>query len=193
MAHGITTVREVGSGNGLQWTLDQKKKSERLVTEKFYANAIRVGGVTSGGTAIIQIAIYRWSTDEDRAELRQSLDKKGSSKLSQALRQQEKTGYIRLPNSPSWDLRYARETRHDGKRAIVLATDRPVMFAEAYRNFRTLDYNTTLIFLELDEENKGTGQIMAGAEISYDAEANDLTVENYSFQPVRLTNVRKTN
>jgi len=29
LAHGITTVREVGSGNGLQWTLDQKKKSAR--------------------------------------------------------------------------------------------------------------------------------------------------------------------
>ncbi len=28
MAHGITTVRENGSGNGLAWTLDQKRRSE---------------------------------------------------------------------------------------------------------------------------------------------------------------------
>ena len=28
MAHGITTVREIGSGNGLRWTLAQKKLSE---------------------------------------------------------------------------------------------------------------------------------------------------------------------
>ena len=27
MAHGITTVREPASGNGLEWTLDQKRKS----------------------------------------------------------------------------------------------------------------------------------------------------------------------
>jgi len=27
MAHGITTIREVGSGNGLQWTLDHKRKA----------------------------------------------------------------------------------------------------------------------------------------------------------------------
>lgn len=29
MAHGITTVREVGSGNGLQWTLNEKKRAEK--------------------------------------------------------------------------------------------------------------------------------------------------------------------
>ncbi|MCA0398353.1 MAG: amidohydrolase family protein [Bacteroidetes bacterium] len=27
MAHGVTTIREPGSGNGLDWTLDQKRKS----------------------------------------------------------------------------------------------------------------------------------------------------------------------
>ncbi|MBS1680321.1 MAG: amidohydrolase family protein [Bacteroidetes bacterium] len=33
MAHGITTVRDPGSGNGLDWTLDQKAKSEQnLIT-----------------------------------------------------------------------------------------------------------------------------------------------------------------
>jgi len=28
LAHGITTVREVGSGNGLQWTLDHKRRAD---------------------------------------------------------------------------------------------------------------------------------------------------------------------
>jgi hypothetical protein len=33
MAHGITTIRDPGSGNGIDWTLDQKKKSEQnLIT-----------------------------------------------------------------------------------------------------------------------------------------------------------------
>jgi hypothetical protein len=33
MAHGITTIREPGSGNGIDWVLDQKKKSEQnLIT-----------------------------------------------------------------------------------------------------------------------------------------------------------------
>lgn len=33
MAHGITTVRDPGSGNGLDWVLDQKNKSEKnLIT-----------------------------------------------------------------------------------------------------------------------------------------------------------------
>jgi cytosine/adenosine deaminase-related metal-dependent hydrolase len=29
MAHGITTIRDPSTGNGLEWTLDQKKKSEQ--------------------------------------------------------------------------------------------------------------------------------------------------------------------
>lgn len=29
MAHGVTTIREPSAGNGLEWTLDQKKKSDR--------------------------------------------------------------------------------------------------------------------------------------------------------------------
>ena len=33
MAHGITTIRDPGSGNGLEWNLDQKSKSEQnLIT-----------------------------------------------------------------------------------------------------------------------------------------------------------------
>src|SRR6478735_6238336 len=33
MAHGITTIREPGSGNGVDWVLDQKMKSEKnLIT-----------------------------------------------------------------------------------------------------------------------------------------------------------------
>jgi hypothetical protein len=33
MAHGITTIRDPGSGNGIDWVLDQKKKSEQnLIT-----------------------------------------------------------------------------------------------------------------------------------------------------------------
>ncbi|MFZ5999163.1 MAG: amidohydrolase family protein, partial [Bacteroidota bacterium] len=33
MAHGVTTIRDPGSGNGLDWVLDQKKKSEQnLIT-----------------------------------------------------------------------------------------------------------------------------------------------------------------
>ncbi len=42
MAHGITTIRDPGSGNGLEWVLDQKRKSEQnLITApriKAYTN-----------------------------------------------------------------------------------------------------------------------------------------------------------
>ena len=48
----------------------------------------------------------------------------------------------------------------------------------------------TLIILDVDAEGNGTGQMMLGAEFTWDAEAEQLTIENRSSEPVRLTQVR---
>src|SRR5690554_149455 len=39
MAHGITTIRDPGSGNGLEWTLEHKRRSaeNRIVAPRIYA------------------------------------------------------------------------------------------------------------------------------------------------------------
>ena len=41
MGHGITTIRDPGSGSGLDWTLEQKRKSEKneIVAPRIYAYA----------------------------------------------------------------------------------------------------------------------------------------------------------
>jgi len=87
-------------------------------------------------------------------------------------------------------LRYARVIPSEAGRMIVLATDRRIDFAEAWRSTRTLDYNVSIIVLNLDEEGRGDGQIMLGAQLEWD-EANDqLTITNFASEPIRLTRVR---
>ena len=80
----------------------------------------------------------------------------------------------------------------DGKRRIVLALDRPIPYWEAMNRPRTYDYDLSIIVLDLDEENKGQGVMAIGVKITLDMEAKQLEIENYSSEPVRLTNVSET-
>ena len=73
---------------------------------------------------------------------------------------------------------------------IVLATDRRIGFAEAMRASRTLDYNVTLIILNLDENGNGDGQVMLGAQLAWDDVNEQLIIEHFSSEPIRLTRVR---
>ena len=73
---------------------------------------------------------------------------------------------------------------------IVLATDRRIGFAETWRSSRTLDYNVSLIILNLDEEGRGDGQIMLGAQFEWDEANEQVIITNFASEPIRLTRVR---
>ena len=47
LAHGITTVREVGSGMGLDWTVDHRERSERgeITAPRMIVHTMFPGGV----------------------------------------------------------------------------------------------------------------------------------------------------
>ena len=102
-----------------------------------------------------------------------------------------KVGYIRTANTLSWDLRYARQSElAEGGRRIVLATDRPIGFAEARNQGRSLDYPFTIVEMQLDQNDKGVGKILAGTKIFIDKK-NNLVLEHYGQQPVRFNEIRK--
>ena len=101
-----------------------------------------------------------------------------------------KVGYIRTPQSLAWDLRYARQTPMDeGGRQIILATDRPIGFAEARNQPRSIDYPFTVIEIHLDKTDHGEGKILVGTKIYIDKK-NNLVLENYAQQPVRFNEIK---
>ena len=100
-------------------------------------------------------------------------------------------GYIRTPNTLAWDLRYARQSPlPDGGRRIVLATDRPIGFAEACNQPRTMDYPFTIVQVQLDKNDEGVGKILAGTKIFIDKDKN-LILENYGQQPIRFNEIKR--
>jgi hypothetical protein len=53
----------------------------------------------------------------------------------------------------------AQDPLPDGGRRIVLATDRPIRFWEAWHQSRTLDYPFTVIELRMDSDGTGEGKL----------------------------------
>lgn len=161
---------------------------------RFSANAMNVGNVGPRGAARVDIVINRWSTEEERAELMAALtgqSGRGSRELANTLFRQESVGTIRETQSVANDLRYSRRIVGEEGQQIILATDRPLGFAEVWRSSRTLDYNVSLVVLELDAEGRGEGVIMLGAEFAWDEENNQIVITHFSTQPIQLTNVRQ--
>ena len=170
--------------------------SAQSVNETFTAFAINMNSGPS--TATVDIRIERWSTDAEREQLLGIL-KEGEGKdkyrtnqtLLKALQKMKKVGFIRTPDRLAWDLRYARENpMEEGGRQIVVATDRPVGFWEARNQPRSMDYPFTIVEMRLNKENKGEGKLLAGTQIYIDQKTNNLVLENYAQQPVRLNEIR---
>ena len=149
----------------------------------FNAVAANIGALGPRGQTRVDIRITRWSTDEERATLLEALKDTASRSVPDALRAQDAVGRFRQIQGLGHDLRYSRMIPgEDGGMQIILATDRPIAFGEAARNTRSMDNNVSLIVMTLDAEGNGEGQLLLGAEMTWNEEKNQLTIENLSSE-----------
>ena len=165
-----------------------EKKQKREPIEKFQATAMSLDRGRAGN---FQITIYEWTTPEERKALLQTLVEKGSEALYDALDDVKDKGYLKPPRTIGYDMQYAWQLEVEGKRRIVLATDRPMDFLELSRNTRSTDYNVSLVVIDLDPETgEGEGRALGGAELSLDKQTGQLNIEFPGTQPTRLTKVK---
>ena len=158
--------------------------------ERFTAFAVSPGGPRSGPVAQqVIVGINRWTTPDERQKLSDALKEKDADGLLEELRRLPEVGYIRTPDSVGYPLHYAdQQPLPDGRRRVVLATDRPIAFWETWHSSRTLDYPFTFIELQLDKEGHGEGKLSYAARvIPLDGR---IILENWDVAPVQLTNVR---
>ena len=175
-------------------TADCLPAQEQELPLEFDAVAVNMSNFGPRGQVRLQIRVNRWSTDEERAKLMEALRAQtGAARdrtLADSLFGKESVGTIRESRTLAYDLRYSREIPSEAGRMIVLATDRRIGFAETWRSSRTLDYNVSLIILNLDEEGRGDGQLMLGAQFEWDEANEQVIITNFASEPIRLTRVR---
>ena len=153
--------------------------------------AVNMSNIATGSNAIVDITIDRWSTEAERQGLMTTFFEKGPEKLLDAVQDTRPVGRIRFPNTLGYDLRFARHfPLEEGGERYVIITDRRIGFAEARNQPRTIDYPFTLIEIRVGKDGKGEGKMSVATKISFNKKHNTVELENYSSEPVRLTNVK---
>ncbi len=132
----------------------------------------------------------------------ESLVENGQEKTVELLRKQEETGWTRTQTGagmrgwPSVRLHYAYQfPQPDGKRIVVLVTDRNISMAEAMRSSRSLDYEVSGIVMELekgeDGKEHGHGTLFRAAKLGFDEEKKQIEIESLGYEPIRLTDITR--
>ena len=183
---------------GALWapTASAQTNADKLEISAF---AVNMSNIATGSNAMVQITVNAWSTAEERERLITTVLEKGPDALLRELQKTPDKGRFRIPTARQpdphklamgLDLHYAWQSPlEDGGRRIVLATDRYIGFQEARNQPRTIDYPITLIEIRVGKDGKGQGKLAYATKISFNKKDNQLEIENYSSEPVRLNNV----
>jgi len=184
---------------GVLWTATPQAQTNQDKLE-ISAFAVNMSNIATGSNAQVQLTINSWSTAEERERLITTVLEKGSDALLRELQKAPVKGRFRIPTARQpdphhlalgLDLHYAWQSPLDeGGRRIVIATDRYIGFQEARSQPRTIDYPITLIEIRVDKEGNGVGKMAVATKISFDKKKNQIELENYSSEPVRLNNVK---
>jgi len=153
--------------------------------EIFKAFAVQM---QSGKAGAVEIAITRWSTDEERQRLLNVLKEQGQPAMIADLQKLPQVGYIKTPTSMGVALFYARSNElPDGARQVVIGTDRAIGVSA---NAPTLSqYDATVIELHFPKGGgKGEGKIVLAGKASVGNDGK-VQISNYSGEPVRLKDV----
>jgi hypothetical protein len=157
---------------------------------QFTGNLVAPAGTAvRSGTAPVVIHIDHYTEDAQVQRLQGILQQKGPNALRDVLWDQE-AGYIRIGGSLGYPIAAARShPTPDGGQVIRLMIDRPIAQYEVINNLRTVDYPFAFVEIKLDRNGRGEGQFYQAARVSLTGN-DQLNVENYSPQPLKLLAVR---
>jgi hypothetical protein len=164
-------------------------QDEHALHEIYQAEAIGQN-TQAGQTFNVTVHIEEYSTPEERQILVDAFNKSGSKGLYNALDKMSARGHIAITGTLGYDIKYARkEPAGDGFKIIVV-TNRPINFREAWNDGRSVDYNLSYLELTLDKETgKGTGTLIPAAMFTIDKKSGEVTIEAFN-SPWTLSDVQ---
>ena len=184
-AAAVTKIERDGSGFG----------NETFSALAYLPTGIGPAMRGAGATANVTINIESYSSDEDARQLRGTLVDGGPDRLLKVIEKMKSIGRIERVGTVSfYDFKYIRSTPTDTGRRIIALTDRPVGFLEIYFATRSRDYKFGILQLDLKNDKKGrekgVGALIYAAKIKL-LEGNQVEIENFSIDPIRLAGVRQ--
>jgi hypothetical protein len=181
-AWGAVAALLITSGAALSAQAPQK--------EEFTAFGVNLD---RGRAGVVDIVIEKWSPDGDREALLQAFADKGQDEMLKQLLKRPRLGYIRLPNTMGHDIHYAvQQPMPEGGRRVIVVTDRPIGFAEARNNSRSMDYPFTMVEFRFNAAGVGEGKMSTGTQIMKSKDGTHLELEMWGNTPTRFTEVKST-
>ena len=157
---------------------------------QYSAVAFGQSGSAAGKTFSLNIYVQELTSDGDLDELVATLKNKGPDGLVSAMEDIKDKGRVAPTGSVGTGVRVVRiRPNKDGGQHIVLATNRPISFAELYNGTRSRDYKFGLVMLNVDKDGNGTGSFAPLCKIKFNKK-NELEIEHYGQKPFRLANVQ---
>ncbi len=141
-----------------------------------------------GKMKILRIGVTEWTTEEERQAMLKAFQESGSQGIADFLRQQSNKGFVKHPDRPAYQMRFTRTYEKDGKRYVLMATDRPDTFLDTAPGSRKAEQPLTLVELVLDPETgKGDGVMFLTAALT--VQDGRLTITTVGTQETRFTRV----
>jgi hypothetical protein len=156
---------------------------------QYSAVAIGQAGAAAGKSFGLTVYVDGVSAPGDIDELVGTLKQKGQDGVVSAMEKMKDIGRVAPTGSVGTGMRVVlvRPTP-DGGQHIVLATNRPITFAELYNGTRSRDYPIGIVVLNVDKDGKGTGSFAPRCKVRFNKN-KQLEIEHYGQKPFRLTNV----
>jgi hypothetical protein len=163
-------------------------QDEQALHEVYQAQA--VGQSTQAGqTFNVTVHIDEYSTPEERQILLDAFNTSGSKGLYNALDKMSSRGHIAITGTLGYDIKYARKIPIEEGFKLIVVTNRPVNFREAWNSARSMNYNLSYLEITLNKETgKGTGTLIPAALFKIDKKSGEVTIEAFR-NPWTLTNI----
>jgi hypothetical protein len=159
------------------------------VLGQYSATAIGQAGTVAGRSFGLTIYVQGVTSDEDLKRLEGVLRQKGQDGLISALDKMPDAGRVSPTGSVGTGVRLVRVSQKPGGgQHIVMATDRPITFAELYNGTRSTQYKLGIVVLDVDKAGNGTGLFAPLCKVKFNKQ-DQLEIENYGQKPFRLANV----
>ena len=193
----------VALGLALVWISPVEAADEEI---NIKARAISSMNIVRAVSDMLDIRISRWSTDDERDALINTLKKEGNHALASALNEEEATGWVsfdpRGGGGPGRDprravLKYAREiVSEDGKEFILITNHYPgyANDSRAADGAKLTNYPVSFVLLKLhqdaDGEWTGIGRMFVGAKLRYETTSGKFVIDEFPMDPVYLKDVK---
>jgi hypothetical protein len=163
-------------------------QDEHALHEVYQAEAMGQN-TQAGQTFNVTVHIDEYSTPEERQILIDAFNTGGSKGLYNALDKMSARGHIAITGTLGYDIKYARKLPFDEGFKLIVVTNRPINFREAWNSGRSMDYNLSYLEMTLNKETgKGTGTLIPAALFKIDKKSGEVTIEAFK-SPFNLTNI----